>query len=156
VLADGFGSLLENYNGYSPQRAQRAQRTARGVMAEERDSLSYVVLGAAITVHREMGPGLLESVYQACLANELSRAGVPFSMGVEVPLVYRGTRLDSRLRLDILVDAQLVLELKSVEKLAPIHSAQLLSYLRLTGHRRGLLLNFNVPRLTDGVVRFVL
>jgi GxxExxY protein len=125
-------------------------------MAEERDSLSYVVLGAAITVHREMGPGLLESVYQACLANELSRAGVPFSMGVEVPLVYRGTRLDSRLRLDILVDAQLVLELKSVEKLAPIHSAQLLSYLRLTGHRRGLLLNFNVPRLTDGVVRFVL
>lgn len=125
-------------------------------MAEERDSLSYVVLGAAITVHREMGPRLLESVYQACLANELSRAGVPFSMGVEVPLVYRGTRLDSRLRLDILVDAQLVLELKSVEKLAPIHSAQLLSYLRLTGHRRGLLLNFNVPRLTDGVVRFVL
>lgn len=125
-------------------------------MAEERDSLSYVVLGAAITVHREMGPRLLESVYQACLANELSRAGVPFSMGVEVPLVYRGTRLDSRLRLDILVDAQLVLELKSVEKLAPIHSAQLLSYLRLTGYQRGLLLNFNVPRLTDGVVRFVL
>lgn len=124
-------------------------------MTEERDSLSYAVLGAAISVHQAMGPGLLESVYQSCLANELSRAGIPHAVGVEVPLVYRGEVLQAKLRLDILVDNQLVLELKSVDKLAPIHSAQLLSYLRLTGHRRGLLINFNVTKLTMGVIRLV-
>ena len=122
----------------------------------EKDSLSHAVIGAAIAVHREMGPGLLESVYQACLASELGQLGVPFALGVEIPLVYREQVLTTRLRLDVLVDAQLILELKSVDKLAPIHSAQILSYLRLTGHRRGLLMNFNVTRLTEGIVRFVL
>ena len=143
-------------NCYSPQRAQRTQRTASLGGCVERDSLSHVVIGAAIAVHREMGPGLLESVYQSCMACELSRVGVGCELGLEVPLVYRGQALATKLRLDVLVESQLVLELKSVEKLAPIHSAQLLSYLRLTGHRRGLLINFNVSRLTNGIVRFVL
>lgn len=121
----------------------------------ERDSLSHEVIGAALAVHRGMGPGLLESVYQACLAFELHRRGIPFRRGVEVPLTYAGAMLDARLRLDVLVDDRLILELKSVEKLAPIHSAQLLTYLKLTGHRTGLLINFNVLRLTDGIVRLV-
>lgn len=122
----------------------------------ERDPLSHAVLGAALAVHRAMGPGLLESVYQACLAHELRRRGVPFRAAVEVPLRYGSELLDAKLRLDVLVHEQLVLELKSVEKLAPIHSAQLLTYLKLTGHRTGLLINFNVLRLKDGVVRLVL
>ncbi|HRN52594.1 MAG TPA: GxxExxY protein [Gemmatimonadaceae bacterium] len=114
------------------------------------------MIGAALAVHRMMGPGLLESVYQACLAHELRKRGISFRQGVEVPLVYGGEALDARLRLDVLVDDQLVLELKSVEKLAPIHSAQLLTYLKLTGHRTGLLINFNVLQLKDGIVRLVL
>ena len=122
----------------------------------ERDPLSHEVIGAALAVHRMMGPGLLESVYQACLAHELRKRGISFRQGVEVPLVYGGEALDARLRLDVLVDDQLVLELKSVEKLAPIHSAQLLTYLKLTGHRTGLLINFNVLQLKDGIVRLVL
>lgn len=121
----------------------------------ERDALSHEVIGAALAVHRGLGPGLLESVYQACLAFELHRRGIPFRQGVEVPLVYGGAALDARLRLDVLVDDRLILELKSVERLAPIHSAQLLTYLKLTGHRTGLLINFNVLRLTDGIVRLV-
>lgn len=96
----------------------------------ERDPLSHEVIGAALAVHRVMGPGLLESVYQACLAHELRTRGISFRQGVEVPLVYGGAALDARLRLDVLVNDQLVLELKSVERLAPIHAAQLLTYLK--------------------------
>lgn len=122
----------------------------------EDDALSFAVIGAAIAVHRAMGPGLLESVYQACLAHELRRRSIPFECGINVPLSYDGARLDVRLRLDVLVDNSLILELKSVDALAPIHRMQLLTYLRLTGHRRGLLINFNVLRLTEGVVRIAL
>jgi GxxExxY protein len=107
-------------------------------------------------VHRELGPGLLESVYQECLGFELSRRGVGYRAGVELPVVYSGHRLSARLRIDVLVEEALVLELKSVEALAPIHLAQLLTYLRLSGCTRGLLINFNVPRLMDGVRRVVL
>ncbi|MBX3134206.1 MAG: GxxExxY protein [Gemmatimonadaceae bacterium] len=122
----------------------------------ERDSVSHAVIGAAIAVHRAMGPGLLESVYQACLVFELRRREVPFAQGVSVPLVYAGQALDAKLRLDVVVADQLVLELKSIEKLSPIHTAQLLTYLKLTGHRKGLLINFNVLQLKDGLIRLVL
>jgi GxxExxY protein len=125
-------------------------------LASAVDQLSYAVIGAAIAVHQRMGPGLLESVYHACLTYELTRRGVPHACDVQIPLRYEGALLETRLRLDILVDNAIVLELKSVESLAPIHKSQLLTYLRLTGHRRGLLINFNVLRLTDGVVRMVL
>jgi GxxExxY protein len=120
------------------------------------DALTFSVIGAAIAVHRAMGPGLLESIYQACLVHELRRRQIPFACGVSVPLVYEGQQLENRLRLDVLVDNALILELKSVDALAPIHRMQLLTYLRLTGHRRGLLINFNVLRLTEGVIRLAL
>jgi GxxExxY protein len=122
----------------------------------ERDTLSHAVLGAAIAVHRELGPGLLESVYQTCLRFELSRLGIAHRSGVEMPIVYLGHRLDANLRMDLLVEERLILELKSVEALAPVHTAQLLTYLRLSKLQRGLLINFNVPRLMDGVKRVVL
>jgi GxxExxY protein len=122
----------------------------------ERDPLSHVVIGAAIAVHRELGPGLLESVYEACLAQELQTRRVPFARGIRIPVVYGGVTLRSCFRLDLLVAEELVVELKSVEHLMPVHLAQVLTYLKLTGHRRALLINFNVPRLLDGVKRLVL
>ena len=122
----------------------------------ERDSVSHEVLGAAIAVHRALGPGLLESVYQCCLVHELSTRSISVQRDVRVPIVYDGHELDAHFRLDLLVADMLVLELKSVEKILPVHTAQLLTYLKLTGHRRGLLINFNVPRLMNGVTRVVL
>lgn len=107
-------------------------------------------------MHRALGPGLLESVYQCCLVHELSTRGISVQRDVRVPIVYDGQELDAHFRLDLLVADALVLELKSVENTLPVHTAQLLTYLKLTGHRRGLLINFNVPRLMDGVTRVVL
>ena len=118
-----------------------------------RDPLSHAVIGAAIEVHRGLGPGLLESVYETCLAHELRKRAVRFERAVQLPVYYDGLSMDTHFRLDLVVDGRLVVELKSVERLLPVHRAQLLTYLRLGGFRNGLLLNFNVPRLTDGVVR---
>jgi GxxExxY protein len=120
---------------------------------DERDPLSHAVIGAALAVHRELGPGLLESVYEVCLAHELTTRGVPFETGVRVPVVYSGVRLRAFFRIDVLVGGRLVVELKSVEQVLPVHKAQLITYLKLTGHRHGLLINFNVPRLMDGITR---
>jgi len=122
----------------------------------ERDSVSHEVLGAAIAVHRALGPGLLESVYQLCLVHELAARGLEVRRDVRVPICYDGVELDAHFRLDLLVAGELVVELKSVERVIPVHTAQLLTYLKLTGHRRGLLINFNVTRLMDGVSRVVL
>ena len=118
--------------------------------------MTHEVIGAAIAVHRAMGPGLLESVYQVCLAHELRRRRVAFQTGVRLPIIYNGEALKTHLRLDLLVENQLVVELKSVEHVLPIHTAQLLTYLKLSGHRLGLLINFNVTRLVDGVTRLAL
>lgn len=118
-----------------------------------RDPLSHAVIGAAIEVHRGLGPGLLESVYETCLAHELRKRSVQFERAVQLPVYYDGLPMDTHFRLDLVVDRRLVVELKSVERLLPVHRAQLLTYLRLGGFRRGLLLNFNVSRLPGGVVR---
>jgi len=134
--------------------AQRTQRTAENVM-DDRDRLSHAVIGDALAVHRELGPGLLESVYEVCLAHELTIRGVPFETGLRVPVIYAGVRLRSYFRLDLLVAGRLVVELKSVAQVLPVHSAQLITYLKLTGHRHGLLINFNVTKLVNGVRRFV-
>ena len=123
---------------------------------DERDPLSEQVIGAAIEVHRILGPGLLESVYQKCLAHELTLRGIPCREQVEVPIIYKGASLGCALFMDLAVDDQLVVELKTVDKLQPIHEAQLLTYLRLSRIRRGLLINFNVPLLKDGLKRMVL
>jgi len=129
--------------------------TENGGGSLERDVLSHSVLGAAIEVHRALGPGLLESVYSACLVHELRRRGVPFERQVKVPVVYMGELMGDHFRLDILVAGALVVELKSVDQLLEIHRAQLITYLKLTGLHRGLLINFNVLRLMNGVIRVV-
>lgn len=122
----------------------------------QRNALSQRVIGAAIEVHRHLGPGLLESAYQTCLAYELSQAGLLVQQQLNLPLIYKGIQLDAAYRIDILVENQLVLELKTVEKILPIHEAQLLSYLRLGGFPLGLLLNFHAPTLKEGIKRLKL
>lgn len=120
----------------------------------EYNDLSGAIIGAAIEVHKHIGPGLLESVYEECLAWELTNREIPFERQKDIPLIYKGTPLDSNLRLDFLVDDRIIVELKSVENLIPIYDAQVLTYLRMTGCKLGLLINFNVRFLTDGVKRF--
>jgi GxxExxY protein len=124
---------------------------------EPRDELTEAVIGAAIEVHREMGPGLLESVYQKCLEHELRLRGLEFIPQKGLPIVYKGRVIDEEeLVMDIYFPGRLVVELKAVEQLAPIHEAQLLTYLRLSKTRVGLLINFNVRLLVNGIKRMVL
>ena len=124
-------------------------------MSEERDQVTQEVIGAAIEVHRIMGPGLLESVYQRCLERELKLRGVSFISQARLPLFYKGEPLGDDMIMDFYLPSVLVVELKAVEKLMPIHDAQLLSYLRLSQTHVGLLINFNVPLLKDGIKRLV-
>jgi GxxExxY protein len=122
----------------------------------EFDDLSNKVIGCALEVHRHLGPGLLESAYAQCLAHELSAAGIPFELECPIPVSYKGKRLDCGFRADIVVDESLLVELKSVQELLPIHEAQLLTYMKLAEVRIGLLINFNVRMLRDGLKRMVL
>ena len=117
------------------------------------DSLTGQVIGAAIEVHKALGPGLLESAYEECLCRELVLRKIPFERQKELPIEYKGVNLECGYRLDVVVADELILELKSCETLQPIHHAQLLTYLKLTGIKHGLLLNFNVPVLKDGIKR---
>ena len=121
----------------------------------ERDRLSDRVIGLAIAVHRELGPGLLESAYEACLAYELEQAGLPYQRQVALPVSYKNVDLDCGYRLDLLVDGTLIVELKTVEAISKVHKAQLLTYLRLSRLRTGLILNFNAAVLKDGIHRMV-
>ena len=118
--------------------------------------LTNKVIGAAIEVHRSLGPGLLESAYELCLCDELERADVHFQRQVTLPIEYKGRMLDCGYRLDLLIEDMVVFELKSVDATLPIHEAQLLTYLRLARKPVGLLINFNVPKLRDGITRRVL
>ena len=120
------------------------------------DELSNRVLGCAIEVHRELGPGLLESTYEQCLAHELKLNGIGFHLQHPLPVEYKDVRLNCGYRIDLLVEEALILELKSVEEVKGIHEAQLLTYMRLAGIKTGLLINFNVTKLKDGIKRFVL
>lgn len=123
---------------------------------EEDDPLTRAVIGAAIEVHRTLGPGMLESVYHRCLCHEMTLRGIPHESLAKLPIRYKGLELGDALVMDVVVDGRLVLELKSVDHLDGIHEAQLLTYLRLSGLRLGLLMNFNVRFLKDGVRRRVL
>lgn len=123
---------------------------------EQRDPLTQEVIGAAIDVHREMGPGLLESMYQKCMEVELKLRGISFQPRSNVPLVCKGHAVGDDLVMDLYLPDKLVVELKAVDKLIPIHEAQLLTYLRLSKTHFGLLINFNVPVLKDGLKRMVL
>jgi GxxExxY protein len=114
------------------------------------------VVDAALKVHRALGPGLLESVYETCLARELRKRGLKVATQVKLPVTYDGVRLDAGLRLDMVVADCLIVEVKAAERVAPVHKAQLLTYLKLSGNRLGLLINFNVPRIKNGIRRVVL
>ena len=118
--------------------------------------LTEAIIGAAIEVHRALGPGLLESAYEQCLCHELSLQNLEFRRQVELPVRYKSVQFDCGYRIDVLVEERVVVELKSVERLLPIHEAQLMTYLKLSGRSVGLLLNFQVPVLKDGLKRIVL
>ena len=122
----------------------------------ERDPLTAKVIGCAIEVHRTLGPGLLESAYEQCLAHELKVADVPFRVQVPMPIEYKGVKLDCKYKIDLLVDEFLVIELKAVEQLTGVHEAQLLTYMKLAEAPVGLLINFNVQLVKNGIRRFVL
>jgi GxxExxY protein len=114
------------------------------------------IIATAIEVHRWLGPGLLESAYEECLCHELHLRGLSFERQVDLPLSFKGPRLDCGYKMDLVVEDAVVLELKCVEKIIPVHEAQLLTYLKLSGKHVGLLINFNVPLLTQGIVRRVI
>jgi len=122
----------------------------------EVDRVAKTVVDAALRVHQVLGPGLLESVYEACLAHELKQRGQKVETQISLPVVYDGVRLDAGLRLDMMVADSVIVEIKSVDKMNPVFEAQLLTYLKLTGVRVGLLVNFNVPVVRDGIRRIVL
>ena len=117
--------------------------------------LSHAIIGAAIEIHRTLGPGLLEAVYEECLARELGLRAIPFERQKPIPLVYKDLKLECGYRLDFLVNGRIVVEIKSIEAIAPIHESVMLTYLRLSESPLGLLINFNVPILKDGIRRFV-
>ncbi len=169
--------MLIEYQEFNRRESQRAQRIRREMenlsqnpelgsfsrywavgteMSNHLNRLTHDVIGAAIEVHRHLGPGLLESAYKVCLCRELVNRGIPFEIEKALPVEYKGQHLDCGYRLDLLVEKQLVVEVKSVEGLAPIHEAQLLTYLQLGGWKVGLLINFNVLVLKDGIRRRVL
>lgn len=119
----------------------------------EFEELTGAIIGAAIKVHSALGPGLLESAYEICLEHELKKAGFKVARQVPVPVVYDGIQLEAGYRIDLLVNDTVILELKAVDTIAPIHQAQLISYLRLANKRVGLIVNFHSVKLTDGIVR---
>ena len=120
----------------------------------QKDAFTGKVIGCAIEVHRRLGPGLLESTYQQCLARELHLNGIGFKLEHPLPVEYKGVQLDCGYRIDILAENRLIIELKAIEKITGIHKAQLLTYMKLSGINTGLLINFNVERLKDGIHRF--
>ena len=120
------------------------------------DPLTGRIIGAAIEVHRSLGPGLLEAAYEECLAWELQQAGIAFRRQVALPVHYKGVRLDAGYRLDLLIEDRLIVELKSVNAILPVHEAQLLTYVKLSGVKTGLIINFHTALLRNGIIRRVL
>ncbi|MCB9081002.1 MAG: GxxExxY protein [Lewinellaceae bacterium] len=123
---------------------------------KQENKLTHQIIGAALEVHKSLGPGLLETSYEVCLEYELMQKGLFVARQVPQPLVYKGVKLDAGYRIDLLVEDCIILEIKSVAAIAPVHKAQLMTYLKLTGLRVGLLLNFNVDLMKNGITRLVL
>ena len=136
--------------GILTTESQRHRETS-----EAKDLLTNTIIAAAIEVHRLLGPGLLESAYEECLCHELHLRGLSFKRQVDLPVSYKGMRLDCGYKMDLVVGETVVLELKCVERMIPVHEAQLLTYLKLSGKRVGLLINFNAALLTQGLIRRV-
>jgi GxxExxY protein len=127
-----------------------------GEIADGKDPRTGAVIGAAIEVHREVGPGLLESAHEECLYHELHLRGLSFERQVPLPVFYKGLNLDCGYKIDLIVKGEVVVELKAIERILPVHEAQLLTYLKISGKRVGLLINFNSPLLTQGIIRRIL
>ncbi len=132
-----------------------AEITENAKMKNDINEITQAIIGAAIAVHKELGPGLLESTYEACLAYELTQRGLKIELQKALPVIYQEVNLDCGYRIDILVENHVIVELKAVERIVPIHEAQLLSYLKLSGCKVGLLINFNVKVLKNGIRRMV-
>jgi len=122
----------------------------------EQDPLTYEIIGGAIEVHKALGPGLLESVYEECLSIELADRGLEVQRQVPVPVFFKGRQIDLAYRMDMLINGLVVLELKAIEKLLPVHEVQLMTYMKLGGKKTGLLINFHTPYLRDSIVRRLL
>jgi GxxExxY protein len=131
-------------------------KAPRAPIPAELDRIAKMVVDAAFRVHKTLGPGLLESVYEICLAHEIGKSGLSVERQVALPVIYDNIRMDAGLRIDLLVEDNLIVELKAVEEMLPVHEAQVLTYLKLTGHRLALLINFNVPLIRDGIKRIIL
>jgi len=129
--------------------------SAHTSLPQETELVARDIVDAAFQIHNAVGPGLIESVYESCMAHELRKRGIPFKTQVALPIVYDGVRLESALRLDPLVADSIIVELKSVEQMHPVFEAQLLSYLRLSNRRLGFLINFNVPLIKQGIQRII-
>jgi GxxExxY protein len=149
-LQNTFTAETQRLRGDSQRKEEEVEMTAGEV-----NQITHAVIGAAIEVHRHLGPGLLESAYNECLGREMTIRCIPFERQYPLPVEYKGIRLDCGYRLDYLVARQVVLELKSVETIIPVHEAQLLTYLQLGGWQVGFLINFNVEILKNGIIRKV-
>lgn len=125
------------------------------MVSEREDLIASAIVDSSLTVHKRLGPGLLESVYELCLFHELTKRSISVERQVGFPIQYDDLKIESGLRIDLLVDNLVIVEIKAVEKLAPVHQAQLLTYLKLTDKKLGLLINFNVPLIKDGIKRMV-
>ena len=134
----------------------KAPRRVMEAIPVSTDDVARQIVDAAFKVHSTLGPGLLESVYEVCLVHELTKRGLKVCRQVALPVIYDGTQLDAGFRLDLLVCDCVIVELKVVDSLLAIHRAQLLTYLKLSGHRLGFLINFNVPLIKDGIIRLAL
>jgi D-glycero-D-manno-heptose 1,7-bisphosphate phosphatase len=154
ILADTKDQSEKANDHREPQRARRAQRKASVEMVEI-DRLSNKIIGLAIETHRQLGPGLLESAYQQSLAYELSKNNIPFELEKKIPVTYKSVNIDCAYRADMVVDNKILLEFKSVDRLLPIHEAQVLTYLKLSGLKLGMLINFNVTLLKQGIRRII-
>ena len=155
MMGQGCGLLMvrQNFKTFSAQRTQSYTELHRDMSEIEYNAISSRIVKAAIEVHNELGPGLLESVYENCLMDELKSVGLFAKQQVQLPLFYKGKKLNKDFVIDILVEDKVILELKSIETILPIHDFQLLTYLKLSGMKLGLLINFNVVRLKDGIHR---
>ena len=145
----------ENHRG-TPRKDSGRAPTQRIPLSPEHNRVSGAIVNAAFNIHKALGPGLLESIYEKCLTYELGQAGLQVDTQVSVPVHYKSMVFDEGLRIDLLVNRLVVVELKAVEAILPVHHAQLLTYLKLSNLRLGLLINFNVPVLRDGLVRVIL
>jgi len=125
-------------------------------LSEREELIAKAIVDCVFKVHKNLGPGLLESIYEVCLCHELAKNQLSYQRQVTIPITYDGINFEEGLRLDVLVEECIICELKAVEALLPVHSAQLLSYLKLTGHRLGFLINFNVPVIKQGIKRIIL